>query len=89
MDSNRIEEIQKATAFPDSLSVMQALNTVWNETQQSSEKERRILKKEISALEADNHRLRNVVRRMEGEEVLSPFSSATGIWDANIIHPDG
>ena len=69
MNSNRIEEIQKATAFPDSLSVMQALNTVWNETQQGSEKEIRILKRKISALEVDNHGLRNEVqgRDINGE----------------------
>ena len=69
MNSNRIEEIQKATAFPDSLSVMQALNTVWNETQQGCEKEIRILKRKISALEVDNHGLRNEVqgRDINGE----------------------
>ena len=69
MNSNRIEEIQKSTAFPDSLSVMQALNTVWNETQQGSEKEIRILKSKISALEVDNHGLRNKVqgRDINGE----------------------
>ena len=69
MNSNRIEEIQKATAFPDSLSVMQALNTVWNETQQGSEKEIRILKRKISALEVDNHHLQNTVqgRDINGE----------------------
>ena len=72
MNSNRIEEIQKATAFPDSLSVMQALNTVWNETQQGSEKEIRILKRKISALEVDNHGLRNEVQGRDINEVLMP-----------------
>jgi len=69
MNSNRIEEIQKATAFPDSLSVMQALNTVWNETQQGSEKEIRILKRKIGALEVDNHHLQDIVqgRDINGE----------------------
>ena len=72
MNSNRIEEIQKATAFPDSLSVMQALNTVWNETQQSSEKEIRILKRKISALEVDNHNLQNTVQGRDINGVLIP-----------------
>ena len=72
MNSNRIEEIQKATAFPDSLSVMQALNTVWNETQQSSEKEIRILKRKISALEVDNHHLQNTVQGRDINGVLIP-----------------
>ena len=31
MDSNRIEEIQKGTAYPNSVSVMSALKQVWNE----------------------------------------------------------
>ena len=34
MTSERIEEIQKGTAYPDSLSVKQALLQVWNETEQ-------------------------------------------------------
>ena len=72
MNSNRIEEIQKATAFPDSLSVMQALNTVWNETQQGSEKEIRILKRKISALEVDNHHLQNIVQGRDINGVLIP-----------------
>jgi len=72
MNSNRIEEIQKATAFPDSLSVMQALNTVWNETQQGSEREIRILKRKISALEVDNHHLQNKVQGRDINGVLIP-----------------
>jgi len=31
MNTDRIEEIQKATAYPDSQSVQQALLKVWNE----------------------------------------------------------
>jgi hypothetical protein len=72
MNKNRIEQIQKATAFPDSLSVMQALNTVWNETQQGSEKEIRILKRKISALEVDNHNLQNIVQGRDINGVLIP-----------------
>jgi hypothetical protein len=34
MDLNRIKEIQKQTAYPDSHSVQQALLKVWNEAQQ-------------------------------------------------------
>lgn len=34
MDSDRIKEIQKTTAYPDSVSVKQSLMQVWNETQQ-------------------------------------------------------
>lgn len=34
MNSNRIKEIQMATAYPDSISVQQALLQVWNECEQ-------------------------------------------------------
>ena len=34
MNSKRIEEIQKETAYPDSMSVQQALLKVWNECEQ-------------------------------------------------------
>ena len=34
MDSKRIKEIQEQTPYPQSVSVMVALNQVWNECQQ-------------------------------------------------------
>ena len=34
MNTKRIEEIQKLTAYPDSISVQQALFKVWNECEQ-------------------------------------------------------
>mgnify|MGYP003399046646 FL=1 len=34
MDSDRIKEIQQETAYPESVSVQQALLKVWNETAQ-------------------------------------------------------
>ena len=34
MNTDRIKEIQNETAFPDSVSVCQALLKVWNETEQ-------------------------------------------------------
>lgn len=34
MNTERIEEIQKLTAYPDSISVQQALLKVWNECEQ-------------------------------------------------------
>lgn len=36
MNTDRIEEIQKETAYPQSVSVKQALLQVWNETVQSA-----------------------------------------------------
>jgi len=35
MNSDRIEAIQKETAYPESISVQQALLTVWNECEQN------------------------------------------------------
>lgn len=40
MTSDRIKEIQEQTAYPESVSVKQALLQVWNECQQQLEKER-------------------------------------------------
>ena len=34
MDTDRIKEIQQGTAYPESVSVQQALLKVWNETAQ-------------------------------------------------------
>ena len=36
MDSDRIKEIQQETAYPESVSVQQALLKVWNETVQDN-----------------------------------------------------
>ena len=36
MNTNRIKEIQKETAYPDSISVQQALLKVWNECEQEN-----------------------------------------------------
>jgi len=36
MNTKRIEEIQKETAYPDSISVQQALLKVWNECEQEN-----------------------------------------------------
>lgn len=38
MDSGRIKEIQKQTGYPNSTSVMVALNQVWNECAQEQSK---------------------------------------------------
>lgn len=38
MTSDRIEEIQKTTAYPESRSVLQALLQVWNECEQEQNK---------------------------------------------------
>ena len=45
MTAERIKEIQKQTAYPDSVSVQQALLQVWNECSKSSQTE--ILDEEI------------------------------------------
>lgn len=44
MNSKRIEEIQKACAYPESISVMQALLQVWNECSRETTSTNPILK---------------------------------------------
>ena len=51
MNSARIKKIQSETAWPESMSVHQALLKVWNETQQQLEKEITDLKQRLEALE--------------------------------------
>ena len=41
MNTDRIKEIQEETAYPDSVSVQQALLKVWNETEQEQLRFRR------------------------------------------------
>ncbi|RCW38676.1 hypothetical protein [Marinilabilia salmonicolor] len=47
MNIERIREIQQETAYPDSISVQQALLKVWNECKQEKKKEKDKPKKPI------------------------------------------
>ena len=51
MNSDRIKEIQLLTAYPESVSVHQALLQVWNECEQEKSEELDRLKKKILNLE--------------------------------------
>ncbi len=50
MNSERIKEIQLGTAYPESISVKEALLKVWNECQQENNKQIAELKAEIERL---------------------------------------
>ena len=52
MNTERIEEIQKETAYPQSQSVQQALLNVWNETAQKYKTELEAKDERIAELEA-------------------------------------
>jgi hypothetical protein len=43
MTTERIKEIQLETAYPESLSVQQALLKVWNECEQAQQQQQRII----------------------------------------------
>lgn len=64
MNTDRIKEIQQETAYPDSISVQQALLKVWNETEHS-------LKKDIYDTEVfiavDNLNEKYITEEMEKE----------------------
>ena len=47
MTAERIKEIQMETAYPNSMSVQQALFKVWNECVQSEEAKKKIHKQQI------------------------------------------
>jgi chemotaxis regulatin CheY-phosphate phosphatase CheZ len=58
MTSERIKEIQQQTAYPDSISVQQALLQVWNECMQNSyteEQVRELIGKIRTELAKNNH----------------------------------
>lgn len=61
MNSERIKEIQSGTAYPESVSVQQALLQVWNECGQEAQKE-------IEALKDENERLRK-----DGESITESY----------------
>ena len=69
MNSDKIEKIQNETAFPDSLSVMRALHTVWEETKKENQWKVQGLERRIRDLQIDNHKLQNTVqgRDINGE----------------------
>ena len=52
MNSDRIKKLQEQTAFPDSVSVRQALLQVWNECQQENNIELAALRKENEILKS-------------------------------------
>lgn len=52
MNSDRIKEIQETTAYPKSVSVMLALNQVWNECEQEKEKNCSIPATDVSSSSA-------------------------------------
>lgn len=58
MNSKRIKEIQFATAYPESRSVMLALKQVWNECQQENNKDIEAYKNKIRVLEKLNFKYR-------------------------------
>lgn len=51
MTSERIKQIQETTAYPQSLSVKQALLQVWNECSQEVSKERKLAEELVKAVE--------------------------------------
>lgn len=77
MNTDRIKEIQGETAYPESVSVQQALLKVWNETAQEfnltdedrlkrSNKLWKKLVKELSVLQDDNFTARRLFDYIEG-----------------------
>lgn len=71
MNTERIKEIQKETAYPDSVSVQQALLKVWNETEQSLEagQHETIVKyPKHNSTEMTNYLLVNALRCLDNEK---------------------
>lgn len=73
MNIDRIEEIQSETACLDSVSVQQALLKVWNETQQSLDKENKSLAIKLQLREIQGDILQNRVE--DGEAQIKTLKS--------------
>jgi hypothetical protein len=74
MTTDRIKEIQQQTAFPDSVSVQQALLQVWNECQQENNKEIEELTRsrddvfhELEGTKEHNKQLQEEIERLKGD----------------------
>lgn len=77
MDSERIKQIQNATAYPESVSVKEALLQVWNECQQENNiKINAALNASVTALYFED---RHDYRHLHGEviRVLTGLDSIT------------
>jgi len=77
MNTDRIKEIQKDTAYPDSISVQQALLKVWNECEQAKES---IPKKRFANGGLVNQSI-IFSKRMQGESLYLTFNK----WDIRFI----
>jgi ferritin-like metal-binding protein YciE len=77
MNSKRIEEIQKQTAYPESQSVFTALHQVWNEVGQEYQAEIRQLEQQLREKEARIARLESVIGYYVTDLLNNGFTSKT------------
>ena len=61
MNTERIKEIQKETAYPDSISVQQALLKVWNECTQGRRELLIAFADAINVCDGDKRKIRKLV----------------------------
>ena len=76
MNSQRIKEIQMTTAYPDSISVQQALLQTWNECEQESRAKLSSLHDKIYGLEAQLERA-----LMVPQEIMAKHDLIQKEWD--------
>jgi hypothetical protein len=92
MNSERIKEIQQATAYPKSVSVQQALLKVWNECESEHNRLVDELKAENEKLKAEIPKWISVDERLpkECESILMFGDSvrSSGIYMKNEFHAD-
>lgn len=74
MDSDRIKAIQKETAYPDSVSVQQALLKVWNECEQENKQDK------IQIPEYGVKELDEIVKRFNNGE-MSLYELIGSVWN--------
>lgn len=92
MNTKRIEEIQRETAYPDSISVQQALLKVWNECEQEKAVKNNAVLPHVSGsfswniykeqLNKMNQLPQTQSSLMTQLEILRPFANKLGLYDA-------
>jgi len=91
MKLERIKEIQKETAYPDSISVQQALLKVWNECQQNYKpeftKESDWIGVEDKMPEVKGIQSEQITFLTLGDKIIDGYSNGRKFYDADgIIH---
>jgi len=81
MNTERIKEIQQGTAYPNNISVQQALLKVWNECEQ----EKAVNKNDLLP-DVPNRALLLKIQKLEAENKLLAFMVENGLGEQDVLN---